>query len=209
MTKIKGIVEKWGDTKHNIMLDDKVYKPTEQAFEFVKKYMVGKRVEITLTNEGSNEFSFIRITSDQEGTSEQQPMIRTKEEVKEQMAETKKQQQKEFDIKPYIINLQGKDYITHEGLLKLAHHKGLANITSKIIEVNVEKGVCIVQARVMMENGKMFSGLGDATPQNLNAMIKPHFIRMAETRAINRALRFATGLGMCSFDELGGGSDGN
>jgi hypothetical protein len=37
-----------------------------------------------------------------------------------------------------------------------------------------------------------FNGIGDAGPGNVNRMIAPHVIRMAETRAIGRALRFAT-----------------
>ena len=36
----------------------------------------------------------------------------------------------------------------------------------------------------------------------LGKMILPHALRMAETRAINRALRLYTDIGMCSVDEL-------
>ena len=41
--------------------------------------------------------------------------------------------------------------------------------------------------------GKVFQAHGDATSDNIKGeMIKPHFIRMAETRAIGRAFRWAT-----------------
>lgn len=41
-----------------------------------------------------------------------------------------------------------------------------------------------------------FTGLGDANPRNVNARIAPHFVRMAETRALARALRAALDIGV-------------
>jgi len=40
--------------------------------------------------------------------------------------------------------------------------------------------------------------------KNVGKMIWPHLLRMAETRAICRALRFATGISMTALEELGG-----
>ena len=101
----------------------------------------------------------------------------------------------------HIVKLQGKEFITHAGLLECAHAAGLTSITTEIVERTPEQ--CIMKATVMMGT-KVFSAYGDADIKNVNSMIKLHMIRMAETRAVNRALRFATNIGMTSSDELGG-----
>ena len=56
----------------------------------------------------------------------------------------------------------------------------------------------------MILKGKSFSDIGDANSKNVNPMIVPHIIRQASTRATARALRIGLGIGMCSFEELGG-----
>jgi len=48
-----------------------------------------------------------------------------------------------------------------------------------------------------------FVGCGDADPSNVSPLIHGAEMRMAETRAINRALRKAYGIGICSVEELG------
>jgi len=105
----------------------------------------------------------------------------------------------------YMINLQGKDFITHKGLLAIAHDKGLTSIETELI-TEPTADIIVFKATAIMSTGlheKKFSGYGDATQSNVNAMVAPHMLRMAETRAINRALRLATNVGMCSSEELG------
>ena len=46
-----------------------------------------------------------------------------------------------------------------------------------------------------------FTDEGDASPKNTSKMIQSHVRRMASTRAIVRALRLYTGVGMTSFEE--------
>jgi len=46
-------------------------------------------------------------------------------------------------------------------------------------------------------------GYGDADPSNLSLMVHGAELRIAETRAVNRALRKAYGIGLCSVEELG------
>jgi len=101
--------------------------------------------------------------------------------------------------KKFIINLQGKEFITFEGLLAEFHNNGGNQIDTEIIS----KEPFIVKATVGGINGS-FSGMGDADEDNVNRMISKHKIRMAETRAIARALRWYNNIGMCSAEELGG-----
>ena len=49
-----------------------------------------------------------------------------------------------------------------------------------------------------------FVGYGDADPSNVSPLVHGAEMRVAETRAVNRALRKAYGLGICSVEEIGG-----
>jgi hypothetical protein len=48
-----------------------------------------------------------------------------------------------------------------------------------------------------------FVGFGDADPSNISPLVRGAEMRVAETRAVNRALRKAYGIGICSVEELG------
>jgi len=50
---------------------------------------------------------------------------------------------------------------------------------------------------------KGFVGYGDADPSNVSTLMQGAEMRIAETRAVNRALRKAYGIGLCSVEELG------
>lgn len=106
--------------------------------------------------------------------------------------------------KEYIINRQGKDFVLYEGLLDEAHQQGLHRISTTLIQIPHEDNgnVAIVAAEVETAKGS-FSGLGDASPANVNRMIVPHILRMAETRAKARALRDAVNVGVTAIEELG------
>ncbi|HEX2742298.1 MAG TPA: hypothetical protein VHM69_17795 [Rubrobacter sp.] len=105
----------------------------------------------------------------------------------------------------YMIERQGKRFVLYAGLLEEAHERGLRSIETELLQVpGVENGdVAIARAVVRTEDGK-FSGIGDASPANVNRAIAPHVIRMAETRAKARALRDAINVGVTAFEELGG-----
>ena len=48
-----------------------------------------------------------------------------------------------------------------------------------------------------------FVGYGDAFPSNVSPLVRGAEMRVAETRAVNRALRKAYGIGICSVEEIG------
>jgi len=50
---------------------------------------------------------------------------------------------------------------------------------------------------------KGFVGYGDADPSNVSLLVQGAEMRVAETRAVNRALRKAYGIGICSVEEIG------
>lgn len=108
----------------------------------------------------------------------------------------------------FIIKRQDNTFVLYAGLLDAAHREGLKRISTTLIQIPCEdnRNVAVVQARVETDRG-VFSGIGDASPGNVNRMIAPHLIRMAETRAKARALRDAVNVGMTAFEELGGEDD--
>ena len=105
----------------------------------------------------------------------------------------------------FIVELQGKQFVTYEGLLDLAHQMKLKSIKTEIVQFPTKENnnQCIVKAMATTEDGKHFEGYGDADNTNVNRMIAKHLIRMAETRAKARALRDLTNVGMTAIEELG------
>lgn len=103
------------------------------------------------------------------------------------------------------VNIHGKAHPTYAGVLTKAHASGLKSIITELIQapLDTNRFMAIVKATVTTEKG-VFSGIGDATPKNVNSMIAPHIVRMAETRAKGRALRDALNIGEALKEEMGG-----
>jgi hypothetical protein len=109
----------------------------------------------------------------------------------------------------FLIMRQGKQYVLFAGLLDEAHNRGLRGIDTELVQVPTpENGnVAVVKATVEMEDDRTFSGIGDASPENVGRNIVPHIIRMAETRAKARALRDAVNVGATALEELSDGDE--
>lgn len=106
--------------------------------------------------------------------------------------------------KEFIIEREGKTFVLYAGLLDEAHRQGLKAIHTTLLQAPTAENeyVAICQATVETERGT-YTGLGDASPDNVPRAMRPHLIRMAETRAKARALRDAVNVGVAALEELG------
>ena len=105
----------------------------------------------------------------------------------------------------FIKQIEDKDFVIYAGLLDVAHQKNLCMVDVDIIQFPAEdnKYTAICKARVETMDGRKFSDIGDANPQNCNSKVSKHLIRMASTRAKARAFRDLDNIGMTALEELG------
>jgi hypothetical protein len=68
---------------------------------------------------------------------------------------------------------------------------------------NPKEGRWVFKATVAKSETQHFVGYGDADPSNVSVLVHGAEMRVAETRAVNRALRKAYGIGICSVEEIG------
>jgi hypothetical protein len=105
-----------------------------------------------------------------------------------------------------ITYLRNSWYVTHSGLLGIARRKRCVGIhvrpVAKFCEPRASRWA--FRATVFKSrNCKGFVGYGDADPSNVSIIVHGAEMRVAETRAVNRALRKAYGIGICSVEEIG------
>jgi hypothetical protein len=97
-------------------------------------------------------------------------------------------------------------YVTHTGLLRLARRHRCVGIHVEAVPEFSQP----LQARWAFKatvfksaQCRGFVGYGDADPSNVSPLVHGAEMRVAETRAVNRALRKAYGIGICSVEEIG------
>src|SRR6266851_8729912 len=106
--------------------------------------------------------------------------------------------------------INGHWYVTHAGLMRLSSRKRCYGI-----DVRPAVSFCDAAASrwafkaTVYKSPKCrgFVGYGDADPSNVSPLVRGAEMRVAETRAVNRALRKAYGIGICSVEEIGSFAD--
>jgi len=96
--------------------------------------------------------------------------------------------------------------VTHAGLLRLAERKHCKGIRVQQVRefCDPAAGRWVFKATIYKNSSSRgFAGYGDADPSNTSLLVRGAEMRVAETRAVNRALRKAFGIGICSLEELG------
>jgi hypothetical protein len=97
-------------------------------------------------------------------------------------------------------------YVTHTGLIRLARASRCAGIHVRPVPEFSDPPAqrWTFQATVYKSRTcRGFFGFGDADPSNISSPVQGAELRVAETRAVNRALRKAYGIGICSAEEIG------
>jgi len=106
--------------------------------------------------------------------------------------------------------IDGRWYVTHAGLLGLAVRNGCSGIQVQPVKEFCEpSGSRYAFSAIVYTSPecKGFVGYGDADPSNVSFLVHGAEMRVAETRAVSRALRKAYGIGICSVEEIGAFSE--
>ena len=111
-----------------------------------------------------------------------------------------------LDTGQHYLNYGGSPSAAHAGLLRIAERARCCGIRTSLqrplSEPNTNRW--IFKATVYKcAQSQGFVGYGDADPSNVSPLVRGSEMRVAETRAVNRALRKAYGIGLCSVEELG------
>jgi hypothetical protein len=124
----------------------------------------------------------------------------------------------EFLIKEHQLSVRHGDlfllnrgwYVTHAGLLRLARRKHCGGIGVSPVNKFCDPSAQRWAFKATVYRSKQcrgFVGYGDADPSNVSTLVRGAEMRVAETRAVNRALRKAYGIGICSVEEIGSSAE--
>jgi hypothetical protein len=105
-----------------------------------------------------------------------------------------------------LLLLENGWYVTHGGLLRLARRRRCVGMHVQPVPEFCEPTAARWTLKATVYKSpecKGFVGYGDADPSNVSALVHGAEMRVAETRAVNRALRKAYGIGICSVEEIG------
>ena len=104
-----------------------------------------------------------------------------------------------------LLFLDNSWYVTHAGLVRLARRNRCAGIDVRPVTKFCDPAGSrwVFEATVYKSRTcSGFTGHGDADPSNVSSQVRGAEMRVAETRAVSRALREAYGVAACSLEEL-------
>jgi hypothetical protein len=102
--------------------------------------------------------------------------------------------------------IDGHWYVTHAGLMRLSSRNRCYGIDVRPAVPFCDAATSRWAFRATVYKSpecRGFVGYGDADPSNVSPLVHGAEMRVAETRAVNRALRKAYGIGICSVEEIG------
>jgi hypothetical protein len=104
----------------------------------------------------------------------------------------------------WIIEIDKNQFVKYAGLLDYAHQIGISSIEVEPLQLPTKENgnSAICKATAVSKLGESFTDIGDANPANCNAKVAKHLLRLASTRAIARALRSMTNVGLTAIEEL-------
>jgi hypothetical protein len=108
--------------------------------------------------------------------------------------------------------IDGHWYVTHAGLMHLSVRNRCYGIDVRPAESFCDPATSRWTFKATVYKSpkcRGFVGYGDADPSNVSALVRGAEMRVAETRAVNRALRKAYGIGICSVEEIGSFAEPN
>ena len=104
----------------------------------------------------------------------------------------------------YTVKVKGVETVTYPGRLDYGHQQGIKKLFTEIIQFpNKENdNTAICMTLVETEDGRIFSDIGDASPNNVPSACVQSYIRIASTRAKSRALGDAYNIGALSEEDI-------
>src|SRR5438876_1841743 len=105
-----------------------------------------------------------------------------------------------------LLWLDGHWYVSHSGLIRLARCSHCAGIHVEAVSGFSDPAASRWAFKATVYKSRTcrgFVGYGDADPSNVSTLVRGAEMRVAETRAVNRALRKAYGIGICSVEKIG------
>ncbi len=121
------------------------------------------------------------------------------------------QHQKYLEDNDMLAKIGDRTFIKYAGLLYLGEQMGVISIITRLTYEDLDKQIFHFKANVKgikVVHGEprevVYSFQGDANPDNVSRMVRDSVRRVAETRAVARALRAYCSVAMCSLEELAG-----